>query len=260
MHSIFSKGLNKIICSYFGKYNCVKKIIAVSTITAEPFKSLADKIEIIQNGVTIPVETNKNYVLRKEYAIKDNELLIGCVGMLEEWKNQEDLIRAAVLCVPKHKDIRFFIIGDALYSDKSKVGYKNKLLKLSNELNLKDKVIFTGFRSDIRDAMSSLDILVISSKEPDPCPMVGLEAASLSIAIISSNLGGMTEIFKDGEDILFYTSGNYFDLSDKLEKLIENKELINKLGFNAKLKVSKEYTLEIFLAKINNSISKTFDE
>jgi len=259
IHSIFSKGINKTICSYFGKFNCIKRIIAVSAITAAPFKELASKIDIIHNGVTIPSETGKSYLLKKEFGISDNELLIGCAGMLEEWKNQEDLIRAASICLSRHKNIRFFIIGDSLFKNGSAKQYKNKLVKLNNELNLKDKLIFTGFRSNINDIMNSLDILVICSKEPDPCPMVSLEAASLGLAIVSSNLGGVTEIFKDNEDILFYAPGDSFNLANKLNELIQNKELIQRLGANAKLKILKLYNLNVFLAKINSSLSKAYN-
>ncbi len=257
LHSIFSKGINKTTCNIFAKFVCVKKIVAVSKETAAVFEKFPHKTEVIYNGVEIPVTPPRNNLLRETYSLPKTDVLVGTIGILEEWKNQEDLIRAAKLLTEREKlPVKFFIIGESLYNKPKQQWYKEKLKKIQLELGLKNKVIFTGFRRDIVEIMGSLDMLVICSKEPDPCPMVSLEAGSLGLAIISSNLGGVKEMFEENTEVVFYTPGNPEALSEKLSSLIKNCSLMHKLGDTLRLKITKEYTAASFLNKISRVITE----
>ncbi len=201
IHSIFDKGLSRKTCLFFGKFPTVKRIFAVSKAAANPLDRQNAKIEIDYNAVPIVSPPSKEInLLKKEHNLSRDVFLSGNIGILEEWKNQEDLIHAAgIIKESGRKDMHFFIIGDSLYKNGLSGQYKIKLKQMVKDLHLEDEVTFTGFRNDIYDVMHSLDILVICSKKPDPCPLVSLEAASLGVAIISTDFGGVKEIFKENE-------------------------------------------------------------
>jgi len=127
------------------------------------------------------------------------------------------------------------------------------------QLNLEKEVIFSGFRQDIANILPGLDILAICSKDPDPCPLVSLEAAAMAKAIISSDCGGTREIFAEGKQALFYRAGNYRQLAEKIITLEENRPLRESLGRAAQIQVSEQHNLDIFLSRIKNAVQRTLD-
>ncbi|TBR14973.1 glycosyltransferase family 1 protein [bacterium] len=247
VHSIFEKGINQKICLFFGRFNIVKKIIAVSRAAALGLNKLSGKIEIIYNAVEEFNPDQRINILKDTYKIPADALLVGNAGILEEWKNQEDLVRAARIIQEKAiENIYFFLIGDSVYKD----NYRNMLIKMIQNADLEKRVIFTGFRKDINQVMSSLDILVINSKTPDPCPLVSLEAASLGLAIISTDFGGTKEIFSENKEAIFYKAGDYHCLAEKIVYLNSHREEIHALGKQARLKVREKHNLNKYLKRI----------
>ncbi len=247
VHSIFEKGINQKICLFFGRFNIVKKIIAVSKAAALGLNKLSGKIEVIYNAVEEFNPDQRINILKDTYKIPADALLVGNAGILEEWKNQEDLINAAKnIYENKEENIYFFLIGDSVYQN----NYKNKLIKMVKDSGLEEKIIFTGFRKDINQIMASLDILAINSKTPDPCPLVSLEAASLGLAIISTDFGGTKEIFAENKEAIFYKAGDFRSLADKITYLNNHREEIQKLGIQARLKVIDKHNLNKYLEKI----------
>ena len=261
IHSIFNKGITKKICLLFGKFRAVKKIFAVSRITANPLDELNAKVEIVYNAVTEPHPSKNTDLLRKEYNLNKEVFLVGNIGILEEWKNQEDIIHAAKFIKDSgKKEICFFIIGDSLYTKYERQKYKYKLKKMVGDMHLEKGVFFTGFRKDIAELMNSLDVLVICSKDPDPCPMVSLEAASLGLPIISTDSGGVKEIFEENNEALFYKAGDVGDLASKITYLFENRQITQAIGQNARIKVKKKHNIDIFLKRITNTVEEIMCE
>lgn len=257
VHSIFDKGLARKMLVYFGRFKAVKKIFAVSKSAALPLRDVGSKMTVVYNGVERYFLDQDINILKKENNLDAKDFLVGVVGILEKWKNQEDLICAARLIKECGvKDIYYFVVGDSLYGWQERDGYKGALIKLVNEMGLKKEVIFTGFRRDVINVINSLDILVICSKDPDPCPLVSLEAASLAVPIIATKHGGVAEIFKDNEEALFYEPGDFKELAGKIISLFKDRDILRSIGLMAQLKVRREHALDIFLNKITQAVEE----
>jgi len=256
LHSIFEKLLVRNICFFFGRFKIVKKIIAVSDCTRKPLSVLGDKIQTIYNGIDTEIfyPGKKDNGLRNKFG-GDDEFLVAVVGLVIEWKNQEDLIRAAEIITNKNnKKVKFLIVGDPLYQDDKGQTYKKKLQTLVNRLQLGDKFIFTGFRDNIAAIMRSLDVLVITSKDPDPCPLTLLEAMGTGLAVIATNFGGPAEIINDGRDGLLYTARDYKGLADKILYLLENDEVRAKISQRAYSKIKKDFAQTDYIKKIKTIV------
>jgi glycosyltransferase involved in cell wall biosynthesis len=256
IHSIFDQGMSRKICLFFGGFKTVKKIFAVSKAAALPLETLGEKVEVVYNAVTVSSYSfPRANLLKKEFNLPADACLIGTVAILEEWKNQEDLIRAASLLKGSGKqNIYFFLVGDSLYKEAAQGEYKKRLKSLVIECGLEKEVIFTGFRNDIKDVINSLDILVICSKTPDPCPLVSLEAASLGVTVISADSGGTKEIFLAKEEAFFYKAGDFQGLSDNIAFLVNNREIMQSVGERAREKVTADFNLENYLQRIVNKV------
>ncbi len=92
IHSIFDKGLTKKTCLFFGKFNAVKKIFVVSKVAASPLNALGAKLEVIYNAVKKVPPPEDAGLLKREFGLAGDAFLVGNIAILEEWKNQEDLI------------------------------------------------------------------------------------------------------------------------------------------------------------------------
>jgi glycosyltransferase involved in cell wall biosynthesis len=251
VHSIFPSPLLNNMLQFFGKNKIVRKIFAVSQAAALPLKELNKKIEIIYNAAPSPELAVNTELLREEYKLLPNAFLVGTVGMLEEWKHQEDLIRAAKIAKETLDDrIHFFLVGDSLYNHSRRQEYKRKLQQLIATMRLENDFIFTGFREDVQQVMSCLDVIVITSAQPDPCPLVSLEAAALGKPIISTRAGGVTEIFVEDKEILFYTAGDVATLARHIISLYKNRDLASSLGQLAREKIGHNHNLQNFLNRI----------
>ena len=71
--------------------------------------------------------------------------------------------------------------------------------------------------------------------------MAILDAMSYSIPVIATPVGGTTDVFKDEFHLLIFSPGNINQLSQKLQRLIDDKELRNYLAANSGKIVREEF-------------------
>ncbi len=261
IHSIFVQGLSKNLCIFFGKNKIVKKVIAVSKAAKRPLGALNGKIEVIYNAVDTNIyfpAHNHTGSLRDKLDL-GQDLLIAMVGFLMEWKGVDDLIRAAKIVTSKYPQTRFVIVGDVLYDKKGK-RYKQYLMDLVTEFRLDNNVLFAGYRNDIPEIMRQLDILVLASKQPDPCPTSVIQAMASDTAVIASNFGGPAEIICNGKDGLLYTPGNYEELAEKILFLLNNPRVRKDISYNASQRIKQNFNQIDYLSKIKKIIVKANGE
>ena len=83
---------------------------------------------------------------------------------------------------------------------------------------------------EISQVLANIDVLVVPSVWYENSPLVIHEAFLAGIPVITSNLGGMAELVRDGQNGLLFTPGNAADLREKLCRFIDHPELIEKLA------------------------------
>ncbi|MGC9424112.1 glycosyltransferase, partial [Vibrio sp.] len=81
-------------------------------------------------------------------------ILIG-IGRYVEQKNFENLIRAVKILISSGRDVSLILIGEG--------GQRKNYEMVINELNLKDRVILTGYRDDVAAFLRGSDVLVMPS-------------------------------------------------------------------------------------------------
>lgn len=167
---------------------------------------------------------------RKEYGIKDKELLVISVGRLTRQKGYNFLIEALGLLNKKNYiKFKLFLIGE---------GLARECLEIQiDKLGLNDKVCFLGYRNDVYKLLYISDIYVISSLW-EGLPKALLEAMSLGLPCVATSVGGNKDVIRDGEDGLLVPPKNSEKLCDAIEHLIKNEKLRDKLAVNAKKRAS----------------------
>jgi glycosyltransferase involved in cell wall biosynthesis len=221
-----------------------ERIACVSNATSQSIIAQGvkpNKVITIYNGIDSDKFKHVEKVsVRSEFGISETSILIGIIARLTPWKGQEYFIRAIPSVVQKNRNVKFLIVGDAIYDS---LEYKSRLYNLAEELDIKDYVIFTGFRTDIPNILNSLDIFVHASIEPDPFPTSILEAMAYRKCIIATKVGGVPEMIKSNYSGLLINPKSSNDISEAVIKIISNDSLRKQLADNAFLTVKEKFCL-----------------
>lgn len=125
---------------------------------------------------------------RKELNIPENAILILSVGELIERKNHEVIIRA--LGKLKNRNIYYAIAG--------KGPLEEYLENLSDKMQIRNNVVFLGFRTDIYELYHIADISAFPSKI-EGLGLAGIEAMAAGIPLVSSNVHGILDYVENGK-------------------------------------------------------------
>lgn len=219
----------------FGKLVLKKAdlVIANSNASKKFCKKIAGNIncEVIYRGV----ETEKILSASPDLELKGKYpdfVIITFLGRLFNGKGVADLISA--LSNVDQKKYICFIIGDG--------PEKQKLKILAKENGLGNKIIFLGYKKfdDYVKILKITDIFVNPSYT-EGLPTTVTEAALCKKAIIATNVGGTPEIITDKKSGYLIEPKNITSLKEKLELLIGDKYLREKLGENSYLEVQNKF-------------------
>jgi L-malate glycosyltransferase len=167
--------------------------------------------------------------LRRKLGIAPDELLFGVVGNIKDWKGQDVLIRALPL-LPRSIRWKCLVIGSVSTTSPTCLAYARLLEDLVRDFGLADRVIFTGYRSDVPALMSALDIVVHTSVAPEPFGLVVLEGMALAKPVVCSAHGGPVEIVEHGVSGFLVPPNDPEALSVQLTTLLVSREIREQIG------------------------------
>ena len=119
----------------------------------------SNSFSVLNNGIDVKryiFSSKSRSSMRRDLGIAPEQKAICHIGRFSEEKNHEFLLRAFAECKSSHFDGVLFLIGRG--------PLRNNLEQLAAELNIRDKVIFLGVRSDIPDLLMAMDLFVFPSK------------------------------------------------------------------------------------------------
>lgn len=155
--------------------------------------------------------------------------LIGNIGRLSKQKGMEYYIQTIPYVIKKHPEAQFYIIGSG--------DEEEKLKAMSSNIPVK----FLGYRKDIQNLMSQLDLIVLSSLW-EGLPLTPIEAFSVGKTIVATDVDGTPEIVKDGLNGLLVESCNSQELAEKLNWIIEHPKEQMKMEKEAKKTFEEEFS------------------
>ncbi|MFK5970337.1 MAG: glycosyltransferase family 4 protein [Candidatus Marithrix sp.] len=204
--------------------NKVDSFIAVSKMTRSKLMARANidyqKITILYNPVDLK-QFNKQFSVGKKNA---NMFIVGFAGRLVERKGIEVYLEAIEKILKKYDNIMFLIAGDG--------PKKSKVINFISQLNHSDKVRYLGYIQDMPEFYSKLDCLVIPSWW-EAMPMVVIETQMAGVPIIVSYIDAFKELITNNHNGIFFESENVRDLVNKIELLLKDKDLREKIIYNA---------------------------
>lgn len=145
---------------------------------------------VIKNGIDtkkyVYPDIRKINELKKEFYIKDDEIVLGHVGSFSNNKNQSFLIDILIELLKVNKSYKLILVGEG----GTKESVKEKVI--SN--GLEENVYFAGLREEIPEMMNLFDIFLFPSKE-EGLGIVAIEAqASGTRCVISNSVPKMVDM------------------------------------------------------------------
>ncbi len=169
----------------------------------------------------------------KKATLDSNQII--SVGRLEDVKDFETLIRVFSMCLEKNNDLRLEIVGDG--------SKKEELINLCKNLNILNYVHFTGKldSQQVETEMLKSSLFVLTSKS-ESFSLVLVEASALGIPCISFDIDvGPREIITDSENGFIIKDRNEELMKDKILEVMDNSDIRNKIGNNAKINAERYY-------------------
>jgi glycosyltransferase involved in cell wall biosynthesis len=186
-----------------------------------------------------PVDINKfnkpiqKPLLKKELGIPENDSILINIGNVRRQKGQIYLVKALSKLIEQNKNVSLIIVGR--YGDSIE-----ELTAEINRLNLQDRVFLVGFRNDIPQLLNISDIFVFPSLT-EGLGIAVLEAMASGVPVVASNISAISEYIKDSKDGYLVKYDDVVDMTNKIQKLLENHELTKEITSNAFTKVEEMF-------------------
>ncbi|PZC45920.1 MAG: Glycosyltransferase involved in cell wall bisynthesis [Chloroflexi bacterium] len=260
--TLFGMLLARLIC--FLSY----RVIAVSYYVADCLPRLT-KISVVHNPVNTSTFDPKYKFKYREtinslFGFKKNNVIVGILGSVQKVKGHFVLADAAKIINKRFPNVTFMIVGGGApdgYVDTLKGKIKilfglpldnqEKLQRHLRKLKLEECFKTTGYQSDVAPYVGSMDILVAPSKKPEGCPRSLLEAMSMSVPVVVSDIGPSREIMGD-KCAYFCKPGDVLSLSSELMSLIESKVSRAQLGDAGRARALSKFKVESHIEQIQN--------
>lgn len=225
------------------------KVIAVSDTVRDfhvAYTGISEtKIVTIENGVDANRYANidsADSTIRREYAIPGDAIVYGIIGRLTQPKGHETFLLSAKLILDKVPQARFLVVGDGPLRD--------KLIRQADELALREKIFFTGFRDDIPRILAALDVLVISSHW-EGLPVILLEGMAASKPVVATAVGGIPSVVTKESGFIVPPS-DPSALALCCVELAGSTELRTRMGKAGCERVRKNYSLDVMVDRTVN--------
>ncbi|MCF6463859.1 glycosyltransferase family 4 protein [Clostridium sp. Cult1] len=195
-----------------------------------------EKIFTVYNGIDL--ESDIDYISKEDFLNRYNidgkdKVIVGIIARIDLVKDHETFIKAAYKILQKRKDIIFLIAGTG--------NDERRIKSLVRDMGIEDYVYFLGFVNDQYSFFNAIDINVLTSIS-ESFPYVILEGSKLKKMTISTNVGGINRLIKDGYNGWLIDVGDSDALANKLDYLMENREVIKTMGENLLNSVEKNFS------------------
>lgn len=207
------KWIDRIIYSGSNRIITIANEVDIMLKDHLKYKNLR-KFQLINNGVNISNFTIAEPLPKKKFFSNDDIFLIQ-VSSFKEPKDQPTLIQAMKF-LPEN--IKLLLVGDGPLKVLNE--------KLTEKLDLNDRIKFLGIRYDIPKLLKTSDIVILSSKH-EGMSLSSIEGMSVK-PFIAANASGLKEVVS-GYGLLFEI-GNSEDLADKVLSLTADSEYYNEIA------------------------------
>jgi len=188
----------------------------------------------------LPIKLDK---FSKQHNIDRNKFIILLPGRLTAWKGQKVFIEALKILHEKTDIPPFEAI--ILGSDQGRTVYKKKLIGLVQQYRLSKVIKFIDHCEEMPIAYGVANLVCSCSIEPEAFGRISVEAQSMEIPIVASNIGGSKETIVENETGYLYKNNDPLDLVNAITVVMQkNYNSLKSVGIKGRKNVLKKFDVD----------------
>jgi glycosyltransferase involved in cell wall biosynthesis len=199
---------------------------------------------------------------RKKFKI-NTPFVVGMVGRFHHSKDYESFIKCALQILRCREDVTFVAVGDGSKAggDTSKSTFE--LCKNMVPHEFKESIIFTGLQANVESIINvfSIGMLLTNLKvHGEGVSNSIIEYSALGKPVIATLGGGTPEIIQDEINGFLISDNNIEQLKEKIDILLNDKELGISMGKKGKEIVQKDFNLELMTQNFVNLYERILEK
>lgn len=207
----------------------------------------ADKVQSVPTGVDVECfRPSDKQAAREQCGLPQEKIIIGIVATLRSWKGHVYLVDAIARLQRQY--VLLLIVGEG----PNLPNIEEAIAKHG----VKDQVLFVGQQVDVVPWMQAMDIFVLPSYANEGVPQGLMQAMACGLPVVSTPVGSITELVRDGENGLIVPERNVEKLSEALETLLANTGKCDSLGQLALSFVREHYSSQNMLQSMTQIFQK----
>lgn len=209
---------------------------ALKAYYSEILPSIQYKFIVTPNAINeehVKMNFPKDPSLKKKYNIHGN-FIIGFVGSFFYWHGIDILIKAFKEAIGSCQGMKLVLIGDG--------EIKDELIRMTKELDIEKKVIFTGYigHNQIFHHIDFMDVCVMGKSNWYGSPVKIFEYGAMKKSIIAPDVVPVRDVMEHEKDAILVNTQD--DITMAIKTLYQNKQLRERLAINFHRKVFSQYT------------------
>jgi len=177
---------------------------------------------------------------RRSLGVAADAIAVGTVTRLMPSKGNQYLVDAAPRVLAAEPRAQFFVVGEG--------ELQQQLEAQAASLGLGDRFRFVGFRRDVAEVLSALDIVVFPSLW-EGTPLTAFEALAMGKPIVATDADGLLDVLEDGRDALIVPKRDGEALARGIIELIRHPERAAALAAGAR-ETGAQYDIAAFVRKM----------
>ena len=202
--------------------------------------------------------------MRAELGLPEEAPVVGIIGAVQAIKGHYLLVDAALQVAKEVPNVRFLVIAGGVgreYVRSAKGRFKRllglpldnmeRMRRLIRRSELGEHFVFPGFRSDIPEVTSAMDLLVFPSLVPEGFGRPLIEAMAMGCPVVATDIGPTREVV--GEDAaLLVRPGDVPGLASAILRVLKDRKLAQQLGDAGRRRYLQHFEMEAMQARVED--------
>ncbi|UCG33053.1 MAG: glycosyltransferase [Phycisphaerales bacterium] len=200
-----------------------------------------DAVICLYDGIDLKQFTpdpHRGAVLRQELGFRQQDIVVGLVATLLPWKGHDVYLKALHMLSRSHDAIRGLVVGGR---PANAAPMSPPPAETARHLNIADRITFLDHVLDPQNIYAACDIVVHTSKRPEPFGLVVIEAMACGRPVVATQEGGPAETILDHQTGLLYPLGDHVALARAIGTLVSDHQLRDRLGQAARKHAQRHF-------------------
>lgn len=235
-------------------------VICVSSAVERRQRELypRSRTRVVHPGISQPQAVRSRQEARERLACVGPGPVVGLVGRVEPWKGQDIAVR--MLADLAIADARLVLIGER--HSPTWPGFGAYLRDLARDLQVADRVLFTGHRGDASALLPAFDVLVCASRE-EGFGLAIIEAMAANVPIVATRCGGPQDILEHQRTGLLIAPDDPAELASAVRVILRHPDMATAMANRARSAWRERFTgrrsATVFASVLNEMANLTDD-